>query len=248
LSRKNSENINNNENNNIWVESNKIDLTAFEKEKDVSFDKDKEILNLRQINDNLVEKLSNISFPKNNDITPSIPLEKYEKLIHQLNDEQMNYQNVLQALEVVKKENEFYKQLIENKKDNKNNGNPANLSFIHQEINMESKFIENVDEINDLFLDTSPINNINVNNNVEVIKIDSNIHSLSNPPINNNLLGIRKNSGNHEKKSIQSLKTRRTEESIKEQKEYVKENIKENLQKMEENEKLFNEQVFTRLN
>ena len=232
-----------------WVESSKIDENKFEKDinNDISVDKEMEIQNLKVLNNNLAEKLSKVSIKEDNNNRPSIPLEIYEKVINKLNEESTNYQNVIQALEVVKKENEFYKQLIDSKKEKNNNGNHANLSFIDQDNNMESKFIENQDEINDLFFESVPQrNNNDYNNNknlnLEVIKIEQNNYSSNNIQQNNDLLNLRKNSV-HDKKSIQSLKTRRTEESIKEQKDLVKGCIKENVYKLEENEKLFTEQV-----
>ena len=232
-----------------WVESSKIDENKFEKDinNDISVDKEMEIQNLKVLNNNLAEKLSKTSIKEDNNNSPSIPLEIYEKVINKLNEESTNYQNVIQALEVVKKENEFYKQLIDSKKEKNNNGNHANLSFIDQDNNMESKFIENQDEINDLFFESVPQrNNNDYNNNknlnLEVIKIEQNNYSSNNIQQNNDLLNLRKNSV-HDKKSIQSLKTRRTEESIKEQKDLVKGCIKENVYKLEENEKLFTEQV-----
>ena len=64
-----------------------------------------EIQNLKVLNNNLAEKLSKTSIKEDNNNSPSIPLEIYEKVINKLNEESTNYQNVIQALEVVKKEN-----------------------------------------------------------------------------------------------------------------------------------------------
>jgi hypothetical protein len=86
----------------------------------------------------------------------SIPLEKYEKILDQLNEEQKAHLQLFKNYELIKKENETIKlALLEKSKDNINfkyneQVNHTNISQIDKN---QSKFLEDNVDMNDLFLE-----------------------------------------------------------------------------------------------
>ena len=85
----------------------------------------------------------------------TIPLEKYEKILDQLNEEQKAHLQLYKNYEQMKKDNENLKQLLMDKsqsntgiKQEKENQN--NISLIDKN---QSKFLEDGADINDFFME-----------------------------------------------------------------------------------------------
>lgn len=90
---------------------------------------------------------------KNNNF---IPLEKYEKILDQLNEEQKAHLQLFKNYELIKKENETIKQaLLDKSKDNINckNIEQVNQTIISQIDKNQTKFLDDGVEVNDLFLE-----------------------------------------------------------------------------------------------
>jgi hypothetical protein len=88
----------------------------------------------------------------------TIPLEKYEMILNKLNEEQKEHYQIFQKYEQLKKENESLKQMMLDKsKDtttnrNNDNVNQNNISLIDKN---QSKFIDDMPEMNDFFLEVN---------------------------------------------------------------------------------------------
>jgi hypothetical protein len=78
----------------------------------------------------------------------TISLEKYEKILNQLNQEQQDHLELYKNYELLKRENEIIKLTILNKSNE--NVKQNNISEID---NFNSKFIEDVADVNDIFIE-----------------------------------------------------------------------------------------------
>ena len=120
---------------------------------------------MRSVQQDILEKLSSkedeiLSYKsqinKINKNKNTIPFEKYEKILDQLNEEQNAHLVLYKNFELLKRENEVIKQsLLEKTKELafQNNDN-HNMSLIDKN---QSKFIEDLGEINEFFLEVSYI-------------------------------------------------------------------------------------------
>ena len=211
----------------VWVNENDIFEDKYERDKELLNDDEnlkQQIENLLLVQNNLMDKITNLenyktksgsTGDKDTKVSEAmISLEKYEKLISQLNEETSNYHKVLQSLEIIKGENEQYKKIIELNKDvlEKEKPDSNNMSFIVKgEGVLESKFLEDGDEINDLFnqeeqdLEQNNFSlNPNMNNKNSPIKTNK-VNDYNSVGVKNTPLEIEK------KLSINSIKTRKTD-------------------------------------
>ena len=105
----------------------------------------------------------------------TVPIEKFEFILNQLNEDSNNYKNLLNKFESTKKENDSLKQEIENKNKLDNSKSPnKNVSIIEKEF--LSKFMGNDEEIKD-FLDKDNKNNNIPENKSEQIRKNTSIIS-----------------------------------------------------------------------
>ena len=144
-----------------WVIANSLKLDNYEHINNISFEKEKgivniyvELLNLQSVQVDLLNKLSSkeeeISSYKHqlNKNNKTISLEKYEKILNQLNQEQQDHLELYKNYELLKRENEIIKLTLLNKSNE--NVKQNNISEID---NFNSKFIEDVADVNDIFIE-----------------------------------------------------------------------------------------------
>jgi len=245
---KKEDNRNYNVNEAIWMLSNNIREDMYERIKDNSFDQTVELENLKGIQEDLLDKLARkedelLAVKRERDVVlrinsgsglskNTVPVEKFEFVLNQLNEETNNYRKLYANMESVRKENEAMKSELDNIKD-KSKLSKKNVSAIEKEF--LSKFIDNDEEMNNYF-EKEPKVEEKKGMDLSALSVNQNVHNFSmnaapkgeNPP------------QHYERRMSQHSFKKSGREMIPTQ---GNDSIKDNILKMEEEQKLFAEQL-----
>ena len=198
--------------------------------------------NLKGIQEDLLDKLSRkedeiTAIKKERDVVlrinsgngvgkNTVPLEKFEYVLKQLNEESVSYKKLQTNYNLLIKENDLIKQEIENinskqiynidkSKISKKNGSAIEKEFL-------SKFIDNDEEINNIFdKDVSLYHQNNNNNNLNNANIEEKKMNLSNISEKQNVHNFSMNAIPIIKENVQQYERRMSQHSFKSKKDMI---------------------------